>query len=89
MEPIHATSYLHPLRSIHSLRLMCSASCILSLAACQIVLVLFSSVVDTGKEREIIRLWNWLRLLEKEGRRTAAVRRLIEKALAEREHDAA
>jgi hypothetical protein len=26
--------------------------------------------MDTGKEREIIRLWNRLRLLEKEGRPT-------------------
>jgi hypothetical protein len=45
--------------------------------------------MDGGKEREIIRLWNRLRVLEKEGRPTTVVRRLIEKALAERERDAA
>jgi hypothetical protein len=45
--------------------------------------------MDAGKEREIIRLWNRLRLLEKEGRQTAVVRRQIEKALAKRELDAA
>jgi hypothetical protein len=37
--------------------------------------------MDIVKEREIIRLWNLLRLLEREGRPTAAVRRQIEKAL--------
>ena len=47
------------------------------------------SAMDAGKEREIIRLWNRLRLLEREGRSTAAVRRQIEKALAERELHAA
>ena len=40
--------------------------------------------MDTEKEREIIRLWNQLRLLQREGRPTAAVRKQIEKALAER-----
>ena len=45
--------------------------------------------MDAGKEQEIIRLWNRLRLLEREGRETAAVRRQIEKALAERERHAA
>jgi hypothetical protein len=45
--------------------------------------------MDASKEREIIRLWNRLRLLEKEGRQTTAVRRQIEKALAERESHAA
>jgi hypothetical protein len=45
--------------------------------------------MDAEKEREIIRLWNRLRLLEKEGRQTAVVRRLIEEALAERERHAA
>jgi hypothetical protein len=45
--------------------------------------------MDAGKEREIIRLWNLLRLLAREGRPTASVRRQIEKALAERERDAA
>jgi hypothetical protein len=37
--------------------------------------------MDALKEREIIRLWNRLRLLEREGRPTIAVRRQIEKAL--------
>jgi hypothetical protein len=46
-------------------------------------------IMDAGKEREIIRLWNRLRLLEREGRPTAVVRRQIEAALAERERDAA
>jgi hypothetical protein len=46
-------------------------------------------IVDAGKERKIIRLWNLLRLLEREGRPTATVRRQIEEALAERERDAA
>ena len=45
--------------------------------------------MDVAKEREIIRLWNLLRLLEREGRSTSAVVRRIEKALAERERDAA
>jgi hypothetical protein len=45
--------------------------------------------MDVGKEREIIRLWNRLRLLEREGRPSAAVRRQIEQALTERERDAA
>jgi hypothetical protein len=45
--------------------------------------------MDAGKEQEIIRLWNRLRLLEREGRQTVAVRRQIEKALAERERHAA
>jgi hypothetical protein len=40
--------------------------------------------MDPEKEREIIRLWNLLRLLEREGRPVAIVRRQIEKALAER-----
>jgi hypothetical protein len=60
-----------------------------SLAACHVVLFLFYSHMDAEKEREIIRLWNRLRLLEKEGRQTAVVRRLIEEALAERERHAA
>jgi hypothetical protein len=46
-------------------------------------------VMDPAKEREIIRLWNRLRLLEREGRPVESVRRQIEKALAERERDAA
>jgi hypothetical protein len=45
--------------------------------------------MDAAKEREIIRLWNRLRLLEREGRSVTAVRRQIEKALAERELHAA
>ena len=45
--------------------------------------------MDAAAERNIIRLWNRLRLLEREGRPTAAVRRQIEKALAERERHAA
>jgi hypothetical protein len=45
--------------------------------------------MDVGKEREIIRLWHRLRLLEREGRPTAAVRRKIQKALDERERHAA
>ena len=61
----------------------------LFLAACHDVPVMFSYHMDASKEREIIRLWNRLRLLEKEGRQTTAVRRQIEKALAERESHAA
>jgi hypothetical protein len=45
--------------------------------------------MDAGKEREIIRLWNLLRLLEREGRPSAAVRRQIEAALGKRERHAA
>lgn len=45
--------------------------------------------MDAETEREIIRLWNRLRLLEREGRPATALRRQIEKALAERERDAA
>jgi hypothetical protein len=45
--------------------------------------------MDRIKEQEIIRLWNRLRLLEREGRSVIAVRRQIEKALAERERHAA
>ena len=45
--------------------------------------------MDAATERNIIRLWNLLRLLEREGRPTALVRRQIEKALAERGRDAA
>jgi hypothetical protein len=39
--------------------------------------------MDADQERNIIRLWNKLRLLERQGRRTAVLRRQIEKALAE------
>jgi hypothetical protein len=45
--------------------------------------------MDAAKDREIIRLWNQLRLLEREGGTVAPIRRQIEKALAEREHHAA
>ena len=47
------------------------------------------AAMDAGKERQIIRLWNQLRLLEREGHPTEAVRRQIEQALAERESRAA
>jgi hypothetical protein len=43
----------------------------------------WSEAMDAAKQREIIRLWNRLRLLEREGRPTAAVRRQIERALEE------
>lgn len=45
--------------------------------------------MDDEKQREIIRLWNSLRRLEREGRPTAEVVRQIEKALAEQERRAA
>jgi len=45
--------------------------------------------MDPAREREIIRLWNRLRLLEREGRPVRAVIQQIEKALAERERHAA
>jgi hypothetical protein len=45
--------------------------------------------MDADKEREIIRLWNRLRLLEREGRPTADVLRKIRRALAEHEREAA
>ena len=41
--------------------------------------------MDAQKEREIIRLWNALRALQRDGRPTALVLRKIEQALAERE----
>jgi hypothetical protein len=44
--------------------------------------------MDAEREREIIRLWNRLRLLQRQGQPTAAVRRQIEKLLAEREEAA-
>jgi len=43
------------------------------------------NAMDAGKQRQIIRLWNQLRRLERAGGSTEAVRRQIEKALAERE----
>jgi hypothetical protein len=45
--------------------------------------------MDAAKDREIVRLWNRLRLLEREGRSLAIVLQQIEKALAERERHAA
>ena len=45
--------------------------------------------MSAEREREIIRLWHRLRLLEQEGRSVTAVLRQIEKALAERERHAA
>jgi len=44
--------------------------------------------MDAKREREIIRLWNMLRLLQREGRPTAVVRKQIERALAERDEAA-
>jgi hypothetical protein len=51
--------------------------------------ILRGNAVDADKEREIIRLWNRLRLLEREGRPTAEVLRKIRRALAEHEREAA
>jgi hypothetical protein len=45
--------------------------------------------MDADKDRELIRLWNQLRLFKREGRSITAVLRKIEKALAERERHAA
>jgi hypothetical protein len=45
--------------------------------------------MEADKDREIIRLWNKLRLLEREGQSTALIRRQLEKALSERERHAA
>ena len=45
--------------------------------------------MDAAREREIIRLWNLLRLLEREGRSVSAVLRQLEKAMAEQERRAA
>jgi hypothetical protein len=47
------------------------------------------NAMDAEKEQEIIRLWNLLRRLEREGRPAAAIRRQIEEALAERDRHAA
>ena len=41
--------------------------------------------MDVQKDREIIRLWNLLRTLQRQGRPTTLIIRRIEKALAERE----
>ncbi|MGY3490189.1 hypothetical protein ACVW1C_008072 [Bradyrhizobium sp. USDA 4011] len=45
--------------------------------------------MDAERDREIIRLWNELRRLQPEGRPTTVMVRRIEKALAEREREAA
>jgi hypothetical protein len=45
--------------------------------------------MDAASERKLIRLWNRLRLLEKEGRPITVVLRQIKSALAERERHAA
>jgi hypothetical protein len=45
--------------------------------------------MDAETERQIIRLWNRLRRLERDGRPTAEVRRQIEKALADVDRHAA
>jgi len=45
--------------------------------------------MDAAKDREIIRLWNQLRRLQREGRPIAVIVRQIEKALAAREREAA
>jgi hypothetical protein len=47
------------------------------------------TAMDAEKERDIIRLWNELRRLERAGRPTASIIRRIEKALSEREREAA
>ena len=49
----------------------------------------FDQQMDVEKEREIIRLWNRLRRLEREGRPTAELVLQIEQALAEQERRAA
>jgi ABC-type uncharacterized transport system ATPase subunit len=41
--------------------------------------------MDAAKEQEIIRLWNRLRLLKREGRSIVIILRQIEEALAERD----
>ena len=44
--------------------------------------------MSVEQEQKIIRLWNRLRLLQREGCPTGAVLRQLEKALAERDHAA-
>jgi hypothetical protein len=44
--------------------------------------------MDVADEQKIIRLWNRLRLLQREGQATDAVLRQLERALAERERAA-
>ena len=41
--------------------------------------------MDVEKDQAIIRLWNQLRRLQRDGRPTAAIQRKIEQALAERD----
>lgn len=45
--------------------------------------------MDAERDREIIRLWNELRRLQREGRPRASLVRRIETALAAREQEAA
>jgi hypothetical protein len=45
--------------------------------------------MDTERDRQIIRLWNELRRLQREGRPTELLVRRIEQALAAREQEAA
>lgn len=45
--------------------------------------------MDAERDREIIRLWNELRRLQREGRPTTLLVRWIEQALAAREQEAA
>ena len=44
--------------------------------------------MDVKTEQNIIRLWNELRRLQRDGQPTAAIQRKIEKALAERDQAA-
>ena len=44
-----------------------------------------SRAMNVQKVQEIIRLWNVLRVLQREGRPSALIVRKLEKALAERE----
>jgi len=48
-----------------------------------------NAAMDAERDREIIRLWNELRRLQREGRPTASMVRRIEQALAVREQEAA
>jgi hypothetical protein len=48
-----------------------------------------NAAMDAERDREIIRLWNELRRLQREGRPTASLVRRIETALAAREQEAA
>ena len=68
---------------VQSRRLVCRSRFDLIWAKCN------WAAMDAASEQKIIRLWNRLRLLEKEGRPITAVLRQIESALAERERHAA